>query len=46
MLIMMAMIQACSETILMFLDRLQIFFEQLYFILFKYTNLNEDVYHF
>ncbi len=30
----------------MFLDRIQIFVEQLYFTLFKYTNLNEDIYPF
>ncbi len=32
--------------ILLFLDRFQILFEQFYFRFFKYTNLNEVVYHF
>ncbi len=31
---------------LVFLDRIRIFFEQLYFILFKESDVNEDVYHF
>ncbi len=39
-------IQIQYGRMLLFLDKLQIFFEQLYFRLFKYTNLDEDFYHF
>ncbi len=39
-------LQIQYSRIRLFLDRLQMFFEQLYFRLFKNTNINEDVDHF